>query len=481
MTTKADLRIKELEEKNRLLETSNRTLEKKIQEKGLALNKTTYELESATEALTNLQSKHEIEINNLNKQKIKLEQDFNLKILEIEELNKNLETRTSTLKRTESNLKQLTEQLNSNPERIAQLESTTKELTLELSRTYSYLQKVVSKRSLLLKSPIKLSDYHLRLEAVFTDLEKNARSVHLQLLSLLEFKRDQDQVTKELRLVQEQIYTDTDSVTRLSMTMTMPPVPGTTRDNYAIALQRDALIKNIKELKETRRDLLTRSNTNTKLEEEQVMNVTNYFQELINHLRHDVKDLHKYLTSLEELKKDVQKHDVVKEEISPIRKSIDKEFFDNFKRSMPTLKEVPKQSQPNPNSNSNGSPDRSADLHSPTELPKQTRKNLIPIQVNNKKPLASQTSIDTEAPHILDDFTQSTPTSVSTSPIRQRTVTGSAENHGMVNTTHSVTPNVTTLSQQVSEEIPIIIEFPHLYNMLSLLLHYTLLGNGWSF
>ena len=242
----SDLRIKELEDKIQLVKDK---------------------LDSARNDFKNLKTTHEKDMNDLNKQKSNLEKEFKLKILEIEELNKNLQTRTTTLKRTESNLETLTKEQTTNPEQIAQLKTTTKELSEELLKAYSYLQEVVSERSLLLKGPTRLFDYQNRLETAFSDLERNAVSVHLQLYSFMDFKSQRDQVDQQLWLVQQQIITNTESITKLTMMMQMPDVPGAPRDNFQLAQERGILKKKAEQLSEIRRDLINQSNTNSNLEQ----------------------------------------------------------------------------------------------------------------------------------------------------------------------------------------------------------------------
>jgi chromosome segregation ATPase len=256
----SDLRIKELEDKIQLVED-------KLQKETGVLLQTLKELDSARNDFKNLKTTHEKDMNDLNKQKSNLEKEFKLKILEIEELNKNLQTRTTTLKRTESNLETLTKEQTTNPEQIAQLKTTTKELSEELLKAYSYLQEVVSERSLLLKGPTRLFDYQNRLETAFSDLERNAVSVHLQLYSFMDFKSQRDQVDQQLWLVQQQIITNTESITKLTMMMQMPDVPGAPRDNFQLAQERGILKKKAEQLSEIRRDLINQSNTNSNLEQ----------------------------------------------------------------------------------------------------------------------------------------------------------------------------------------------------------------------
>lgn len=73
--------------------------------------------------------------------------------------------------------------------------------------------------------------------------------------------------------------------------------------------------------------------------------------------------------------------------------------------------------------------------------------------MDGKKSKLSQTSIDAEAHNILDELKKSTsPKEVAT---RQRAPTKRpAEDGSMVNKTYSITPNVTNVAQQVSQELP---------------------------
>jgi cysteinyl-tRNA synthetase len=120
-----------------------------------------------------------------------------------------------------------------------------------------------------------------------------------------------------------------------------------------------------------------------------------YFQELINHTKNDVEHFKKYVTSMEELKRDVAKREVVKDEPSQVRKSMDNEFLKSIKQNL------------------SKSPSRLTISESSTSI----KKNLKPINTSDRK--------------VLDEFST------------------------FVNTTDTVTPTTTKLSQEVSQQLPL--------------------------